>query len=127
MAGCFAGRLAVPACWRFPGHEGQDRSRPGAVDPERLGPISLLLGLLRENMAYESMAISESEKSLRSSMWIKFGCGLFLFAAFGTIGIGALSESRWEAIPLALIMLSLSVYSFFRAVTALLTATRRGN
>jgi hypothetical protein len=64
------------------------------------------------------MATPQSKEAFSSSRWVKTGLGLFLFAIFGAVGVGALMEGRWEATPLGLIFSALSVYSLFRAVVA---------
>jgi hypothetical protein len=64
------------------------------------------------------MATPESKAAFSSNRLVKTGFGIFLFAVFGAIGVGALMERRWEAAPLGLIFSVLSLYSLFRAVIA---------
>ena len=65
------------------------------------------------------MSVPEHKKALIAGRWVKFSLGLVLFAVFGVVGIGALSEQRWEAMPLGLIFSVLSAYSLYRTVVTI--------
>jgi hypothetical protein len=58
---------------------------------------------------------------------VRICLGLFLFTVFGAIGVGALMEDRWEALPLSLIFSALGIYSLLRAVTAFRVRRHRGD
>ncbi len=51
--------------------------------------------------------------------WLSAGCGFFLAAVFGVIGIGAFLERRLEAIPIGLIMSFLALYALWSALKCL--------
>jgi hypothetical protein len=80
---------------------------------------------LSSTVRRKPMPVPEPEDTLRSNKWVKISLNLFLLGIFGAIGIGALMERRWEAVPLGLIFCALGVYSIFLVVASVRTLPRR--